>query len=225
MITSDSERSENLRHFVASPLFQNFSMADLDSVYDQMDVQRCEYKRGEVLYGIGEKVDRIGLITSGSVFGYSGADTDRHIIIMRYPGSYIGLAPFLSDYDISNVVMETVKNTELLRFDIHPLLESEEFGLRIRDTAMQLLTRSSADDIVRMNLLLLPSIRERVLMFFSIMQRQTHEQTFQLKFNQSGFADYLGINRSALNRELNKMQKEGILELLPKQQYRLLKKN
>ena len=223
MITSYSERTENLRHLVASPLFQDFSMTDLDSVYDLMDVQRCEYKRGEVLYSIGEKVDRIGLITSGSVFGYSGTDADRHIIIMRYPGSYIGLAPFLSDYDISNVVMETVKNTELLRFDIHPLMESEQYSLRIRDAAMQQLTSSSASDIVRMNLLLMPSIRERVLTYFRIMQRQEHANTFQLQFNQSGFADYLGINRSALNRELNKMQKEGILELLPKQQYRLLK--
>ena len=41
---------------------------------------------------------------------------------------------------------------------------------------------------------------------------QTSADTFTIPFDRRGLADYLNLDRSALSKELGKMQKEGILE-------------
>ena len=54
--------------------------------------------------------------------------------------------------------------------------------------------------------------RERVLVYLAAQSAKTGADTFTIPFDRQGLADYLNLDRSALSKELGKMQKEGILE-------------
>ena len=56
------------------------------------------------------------------------------------------------------------------------------------------------------------TIRERVLVYLAAQSAKTGADTFTIPFDRQGLADYLNLDRSALSKELGKMQKEGILE-------------
>lgn len=56
------------------------------------------------------------------------------------------------------------------------------------------------------------SIRERILIYFSIQQKMKKSDTFSIPFDRQQLAEYLCVNRSALSHELSLMQKEGILK-------------
>ena len=56
------------------------------------------------------------------------------------------------------------------------------------------------------------TIRARVLVYLTAQSANTSAATFTLPFDRQGLAAYLNLARSALSKELGKMQKEGILE-------------
>ena len=55
------------------------------------------------------------------------------------------------------------------------------------------------------------TVRGRVLTYLSEVSVQEGSTTFQIPFNRQQMADYLNLDRSALSKELGKMQKEGLL--------------
>lgn len=55
------------------------------------------------------------------------------------------------------------------------------------------------------------TIRGRVMSYLNAMILQTGKTEFDIPFDRQQLADYLNTERSALSKELGKMQKEGIL--------------
>mgnify|MGYP002736651878 FL=1 len=63
----------------------------------------------------------------------------------------------------------------------------------------------------RIQILSKPTIRQKLMTLFSqYAAREGH--MFNLPFDRSDMAVYLGVNRSALSRELSLMKKEGIID-------------
>ena len=55
------------------------------------------------------------------------------------------------------------------------------------------------------------TIRGRVMAYLTSVSLQKHSREFDIPFDRQQLADYLNLERSALSKELGKMQKEGIL--------------
>ena len=55
------------------------------------------------------------------------------------------------------------------------------------------------------------TIRGKLLSYFEMRVRETDALSFTLPFSLSALADFLSIDRSAMQRELKKMREEGIL--------------
>ena len=54
-------------------------------------------------------------------------------------------------------------------------------------------------------------IRSRVMMYLSAQAAQAGSTEFSIPFDRQQLADYLNVERSALSKELGRMQREGIL--------------
>ena len=57
-----------------------------------------------------------------------------------------------------------------------------------------------------------PSLRQRILLYLHDVQREAGGDTFTIPYNREELSTFLGVNRSALSRELGRMQQEGMLE-------------
>lgn len=55
------------------------------------------------------------------------------------------------------------------------------------------------------------TIRERLAIYFSEQVTRTGSTSFDIPFNRQQMADYLNLDRSALSKELGKMQEEGLI--------------
>ena len=60
----------------------------------------------------------------------------------------------------------------------------------------------------RIQVLSQKTIRERLLEYFKLMSKQQKSKKITLPFTYTELADYLGINRSAMYRELNNLKDE-----------------
>ena len=56
------------------------------------------------------------------------------------------------------------------------------------------------------------SIKEKILAYLDIEAQELGAREFKIEYSREQMAEYLGVDRSALSRELSNLQKEGILE-------------
>lgn len=64
----------------------------------------------------------------------------------------------------------------------------------------------------RIQIITKKSIRDKLLEYFSINRRKSGSSNIYLPYNFTAFSDYLGVNRSALMRELKNLKDEGFIE-------------
>ncbi|MEG2539659.1 MAG: helix-turn-helix domain-containing protein, partial [Clostridium sp.] len=55
------------------------------------------------------------------------------------------------------------------------------------------------------------TIRDKIISYLSTQKSITKSNSFTIPFNRQELADYLGVDRSALSKELSKMAGEGII--------------
>lgn len=64
----------------------------------------------------------------------------------------------------------------------------------------------------RIEFLAQKTIRDKLLMYFSLMSTKNFSKTFELPLSLTDLADYLNVNRSAMMRELKLLREEGLVD-------------
>jgi len=65
----------------------------------------------------------------------------------------------------------------------------------------------------RLSILSKKTIRNRLLKYFEIMRKKSGMRTFRIPFSFTDLADYLGVDRSAMTREIKNLKDEGIIDV------------
>lgn len=87
--------------------------------------------------------------------------------------------------------------------------------MRLLENASQMLADKCVRLLYKADVLSKKSLRERILTYFGILTTKSQSNAFTLKMSREQLAQYLCVNRSALSRELSRMQKEGIIKMKP----------
>jgi len=144
------------------------------------------------------------------------------VILPYLPGDIIGLDGAFSARQKSPVEVRAETDSLVLLIDVNALRAEPEFRDRLNDNLLTLLSERGIQGIQRMDILLGMTLRERITTFLRSVSRQTEDDTISLDMTQAEMARYFSVNRSALSRELNKMQSEGLIQILPKGRYRIM---
>ena len=207
-----------------SRLFRDFSATELLELFPQLNTELRFVERGETVIETDESIRRIGLVVSGRVIQCRDGENGRdHELGIRNPDDVFGITALFSGPGKSPVTIKAVEDAEVLLFDIRPLLADARHKDRLKDAALLIIANHSVRNILRIDVLQSSTMRERIMTYFKTMRDKHGSNLFQIKPTQTELADYLGVNRSALSRELNNMQREGILEILPNRRYHILK--
>jgi len=75
---------------------------------------------------------------------------------------------------------------------------------------------------LRIELLSQKTIRDKILSYFRILSQNSFSKTFTLPFSLTDLADYLGIDRSAMMREIKTLKEDGVIKKLDKNRFTLL---
>ena len=99
-------------------------------------------------------------------------------------------------------------NTDKIKSD---LSEKTKADVILVNRFITMLARRALMMNDRIQILSKLTIREKLITFFSQYNKRLGAEVFELPFNRNDMAIYLGVNRSALSRELSKMKSDGIV--------------
>lgn len=196
-----------------SPLFAGLSEGDTHRALRFFGSFRKHYNKGEILHQLLSPMEHFGLVLSGQVQVETN-DMDGYRMIMANvePGGIFGDSLcFLRE--TAPVYIVAITDCDILWMDVKNLRspgqkDSFETDMANRFTAMVCHRALSMND--RIQILSKNSLRSKLITLFS-QQVQRSGDSFTLPFDRESMASYLGVNRSALSRELGAMEKEGII--------------
>ncbi len=64
----------------------------------------------------------------------------------------------------------------------------------------------------RLDCLLKPALREKIMTYLVRLSREQSSRTFAIPLDRKAMAEYLNADRSALSRELARMQQDGLID-------------
>ncbi len=195
-------------------LFNGIENKDVKSMLNCFNATTISYKNGTTIISNLANTGAIGIIYEGSAnlikIDYNG---NRTIIEKLERGSIFGEV-FLPNSDELSIV--ATDNCTVISFDYEHITrrckKSCPYHSKLIDNMIQIL----ADKIVNMNnridILTKKTIREKLLEYFKTIEKEKLSKTFKLNLNFTELADYFGVDRSALMREIKNLKNEGFIE-------------
>lgn len=208
-----------------SILFSGCSEGEIAQLCTVLHTLERHYPRGASLIRAGDALPAFGLLLSGAV-QVSMDDMDGNHIVMANvsPGSTFAEAMACSGVAESPISAVAVQESTVLwfygSFLMDPVFFSDPLCARFGANFIRAIAQRSLRFNDRIQVLSKKSIREKLITFFSQQMHYQKSREIVLDMDRSALADYLGVERSALSRELSRMRKDGIIDYR-KNQFRI----
>ena len=194
-------------------LFSGLTEGELSDALHFFDAREKKYARGELLKSAVDPLPAFGLVLSGAVT-VAMEDIDGREMLLSHvaPGSTFGES-LCYLRESAPITIAALSDARVLWLRADRLRERAETPLeqtlQARFTAM--LARRTLKMNDRIQILSRGSIRQKLNAFFTECARDAGSPAFAVPFDRAGMAAYLGVDRSALSRELSRMRDEGLL--------------
>lgn len=200
----------------ATSLFHGLADEELDQVLGCFAPSLRRFARGELVLLSGFESREVGIVLEGSVEALKNTPDGASVSITRMEAGGV-FGDVLSGSSQKSPVTVAARSDCVILFVpyrkiLHPCAKMHASHGRL----MQNLVTTISDKYFALNrrvdLLILKSLRAKLCAYLLEEARRAGADTFTIPLSRAGLADYLNCERSALSRELSRMQAEGLLE-------------
>lgn len=199
-----------------NPLFTGIEEDEIEEMFHALGAYVETYEKEEFIFRMGEHVDLLGIVLRGNAHivkeDFWG---NRNILTKIGPGEIFAETYACLHSEELGVDVIAAEKSEVLFLNIYKVTGMHKAEERFH----HILIRNLLDVLAGKNLMLTSkmghmtqrSTREKILSYLSEQSRKAHSAQFIIPFDRQQMADYLSVDRSALSKELSKLQKEGLI--------------
>ncbi len=197
-------------------LFRGMTETEITGALRVLEAHEKRYEKGETLLTAGSITERMGLVLEGSVTIESNDAWGNRTIISHVERGQVFAETYALLENEPMLVDVTASEDCRVLFLRSGRIQSLETNLE--SWALKYITNLLTISMHK-NLILSgrsfhtapKSIRGRVMAYLNSVSLQKHSREFDIPFDRQQLADYLNLERSALSKELGKMQREGFI--------------
>lgn len=198
-----------------SDLFKNLTKEEIDSFIKENKGLRKSLKKGEEVFSQGETPNYLFILEEGSVVVENISENGNRSIVNRFskPGTVFGeVYLYLPErsYDYSCVC--DVDST-ILAIPKTALIMSGDNFKNSKVVNNMLLILSEKAFYLNQKLLIQSgkTLREKLSRFFL---SNSKESSLELEFNREELADFFGVTRPSISREIMNMKRDGLIDVV-----------
>lgn len=198
-----------------SSLFEGFSTSEIEYIEKTLNLSITNFPKGSVIFSQGDTIQRAGLLLEGTITAESVSYSGERRLIQTHTKGNVFADVLMSSQNHPTPVSVIAKEDSKVVFIDFEKLTANACNPVCRKALANML-HGIADKFWLLNrkiaYLSCKSLRCRIAMFILDTQKeQSGKSTFNLPYNREELASLLGANRSALSRELSRMQNEKII--------------
>ncbi len=199
-------------------LFQGTDNGDCLRMLECFDSSVKKFPAGSIIADFSEISDKIGVILSGSanMVRYDVNGVRTIIEVLGEQGIFGEFFMFTGSYR-NSIRVEASAECEVLFFRNSELTKRCENACschsRVVENLLALMSEKAISLSERIEVLSQRSIADKLMSFLQITADRTPaDRVPELPFSVTALSDYLCVNRSALQREIARMKREGMIE-------------
>lgn len=172
-----------------------------------------EYSKDATVHNQGEVCTGIDFVLTGKLIAYALSSNGSETIVFEFsPGSIIGANLLFGRNNIYPMNIYCTNQARLIQINkkgIEILLHNYNFTLEY----IKELSHNAQGMNKKIAMYTQKTLRENLLDYFSLMSVQQDSKEIILPITKKQLADYFGVQRPSLFRELKKMKDEGIIDI------------
>lgn len=204
---------EDLAILKQSDIFKNMELEYIENIIKEKDYKIISYDKGDVIALEDSKCSSVGIVLSGNIEIQRIYESGRSLIVQRFiEGNTFGEAIVFSQkntYPATILASVKCKIMFIKNEAIIELCASEKVFL---ENFMSLLSEKIFMFNNRVKTISFCSIRQKLSNFILEQVAIQKCSIVKLTINKKELAEYLGVQRPSLSRELINMQDDGIIE-------------
>ena len=170
--------------------------------------------KDDYIVQLGGTIKYAGLLLMGKIESSFQNENFDQITMLTFTGGYLfGEGLVINHAKNSPVQLRAVEDSVVLFIDLEMIYAAAE-----KSPIRNILARNLIKSLAKKNLILnqkvrilsQKSLRDRIFIYLRTLPKDK-DGYVRIPFTQTALAEYLGVNRSALSRELGRMQNEGLL--------------
>jgi len=207
----------NIKNYLSilrlTELFDGFSTEELLNLFKTHNYIISKYNKGSIIHFESEKCNYWDIILKGQVFVQKIDEKGNVLTITEFKvGDSIGGNLLFSRYPYYPMSVVAKSDAEILHID-------KDFVLQLcqtsQDFLIQFLTCISDKTAIltsKIKSISMKSIKESIIEFLNYEYYSQKRKEIKLNMTKKELAERLGIQRTSLSRELNKMKKDGLID-------------
>lgn len=196
-----------------TPLFKDLDAEQLDQLFSQLHIGSVEFVKGDIIAMQDEPINSLIILLKGSVKAE----------MLSPSGKFVKVEDIYAPNPLAILfVFGTVSN----RFPVHVTAREEVEAvvipkqflldmLSMNQTLLKNYLDISADFALRLSrklrFLSLNTIRQKIALYLIDQSRQQESMNVTLSMSKTALAEYFGVSRPSLERELTNMANEGLI--------------
>ena len=195
-------------------LFRGMKYDDILGILNSTDHSKKSFLSGEVIVHQGDIIENIGIVLTGRAVGKKYTADGEEIIV-----STMGVNSIFGDVlsgaigFASPVTVQAESSCQILFVNYQQLLFSQSpFSHKVLQNMIQNISRKYFAQNKRMDILMIKSVRGKVMAYLEWQKAVKDSNSFEIELDRRLLADFLGVERSALSRELSRMRKDGLID-------------
>lgn len=195
-------------------IFKGIDEQNVNYMLKCFDAKTIVYKKDTTVISNLANTNIIGIIKEGTAdLVRCDYDGNRVVLEKLEDGSIFG--EVFSSYSDELSIIATSKCT-IITFDYDHIIKrckkSCPYHNEVINNMLQILAKKIVIMNNRIDILTKKTIREKLLEYLKIEEKENISKVFTLKLNYTELSGYLGVDRSALMRELKNLKNEGFIE-------------
>lgn len=210
-------KAEYLAALSKTPLFTGIGREELASFLICLNPSTQEYVKNEIIASEGSPFRGIGCVVAGEVaIQKENAAGERVILSVLKPGNLFGEMAAWSQKPRWPATVQALSDCAVMFIPpekiASPCTRACRWHSAIIQNMLNILSEKALSLNRKVDYLAMKSMRGKLAAFFIEQQKQEGAALFRMPLNRNELADYLGVSRPSMSREMGRMRDEGIID-------------
>lgn len=174
------------------------------------------FAKNQTIHNRGDECKEINLVMQGSLIAYSLSQNGNENVVFNFnKGNVIGANLLFGNVNRYPLNIYATSDCELIcvaKDEIQKLLDDKNFVMNF----IKNISLNSQDMNKKIAMSTGKNLRENIIDYLTALSVEQHSNTVQIPVSKKQLADYFGVQRPSLFRELKNMKDEKIIEILNK---------
>lgn len=205
-----------LKKIQGHPLFEGIRQDQLPQLMECLGCYTRIYRKREIIILSEDPVKMVGIILHGGIHMVKeNTDGSETLLVYMGEGELFGETFACGSSILSRVTFRTAVECEVLYLPFYKVIHTCTmpcmFHHRLIENMVMLLCEKNVQLMEKIEITSRKTLRDKILEYLKLRQEKAGEAEFEIPLGRVEWADYLCADRSALTRELARMEEEGLL--------------